>query len=581
MTNLSFFVEKAKDGNFTAFEKEKGRPLHSKYSPIQEAKNLVSSFKKDKESGALFLSMGLGYAPLEFHRIFPNYALAIAEPDLNFFLSALAVTDLDELFDHKELIMLLNADEKDCIPPLEKIGTASLKIFSTPAQIFHNENYFKNLTEEIEKSAQKTRINSSTLEKFAGLWLKNSIKNLRQFEKTDGVLKYQGLGKDIPFIITAAGPSLEKVLPYMKEIKKRAIIVCVNTALHALLASGIEPDFIVLVDPQFACARHLDFLKAPSSVLITESAVYPSVFDFECREKVMCSSLFPMGKYFEKNLGSKGALGAGGSVSTTAWDFARLAGSREIFIAGMDLGFPRKQTHIKGSQFEEKALRTGMRTDTAETKNAFSLISAGNTAAKDYKGNYILTDSKMSLFSWWFEENTKKAREEGQKTFSLTGESLKIEGIEYTEISDFLKRPCIEEKRVLFFENAEKKALSIKENYEKLFSGASFKKVKDSFLEDLSFLKKEACLGIDECQRALKEKDISPSCLEKLSTIDSKIMNSSAKEAASLIFPTQNQLEKKASSINKNTPWTPLYMSLLIYTELVSAVDEYTKLLSL
>ena len=97
----------------------------------------------------------------------------------------------------------------------------------------------------------------------------------------------------------------------LAEIKKRCLLICVDTALRACLRVGVQPDFIVLVDPQYWNIRHLDNCAAPDSVLITELAAYPAVFRFRCREIVLCSSLYPVGAYFERICGTKGALGAG------------------------------------------------------------------------------------------------------------------------------------------------------------------------------------------------------------------------------------------------------------------------------
>ena len=102
------------------------------------------------------------------------------------------------------------------------------------------------------------------------------------------------LERKIPSVVCAAGPTLETVLPYLNKIKNKAVIIAVDTALRSLLRYNIEPDFILLIDPQYYAANHIAGLTSPSSVLITESSVYPSVMRFNCRKKVLCESLFPL-----------------------------------------------------------------------------------------------------------------------------------------------------------------------------------------------------------------------------------------------------------------------------------------------
>ncbi len=416
-------------------------------------------------------------------------------------------------------------------------------------------------------------------------------------------------------MILAAGPSLEKILPFLREIKKRAILVCVDTALKAVLQAKVEPDFIVIVDPQYYCALHLEFLESPTSVLIAESAVYPCVFRFNCRKKVLCSSLYPIGQYFEKRLGSKGKLAAGGSVSTTAWDFARKCGSQEIFLAGMDLGFPDFQTHIKGSQFEENAHRISTKFSSAEKMNVESLITSSPEWKFDYEGKTLLTDKKMSLFAWWFEDATKEALKQGTKTFTLTSESLAISGIEKFDLDDFLLKPNISEQKKIFFEQSENCELKsdnfklngdnfklevenpklnsknfaencnqnisenlttkISENYKK-----NFEQVYKEFLKNLLFLKSQAQNALDLCNKIIKEPKTFFENNQKLATIDKEILNSQAKDVASLVFPSQNKLKKLSASLPsspENSFLKSIYYSKLIYTELLKSTNLFLK----
>jgi len=378
------------------------------------------------------------------------------------------------------------------------------------------------------------------------------------------------------FLVIIGIDEAAKILPHLNEIKDRAIIVCVDTALHSCLEFNVEPDFIILADPQYYCSLHLEFLKSPESILVTEIAVYPSVFRFQCKEIVLFSSMFPIGKFFEKNTQEKGLLAAGGSVTTTAWDFAKMCGASEIYLAGMDLGFPNKETHIRGSKFEEKIHCESFRTKTSETKNIETLFSAAPFYAKDYNGNEILTDKKMQLFSWWFEKNCTNAAAQGIKTFSLTLESLAINGIEKFSLEEFLLKPAIKDKRKIFFEKAQ-------ENKKKLSKPKeiSFEQQKNQFGENLKLLESLAKKGINLCSKALCSPLSIPEVFAKLNEIDQKISSSSAKDAAALVFPTQRQLDSLSEKIPNNSEAEKKLYSIrysnLIYTELLKSINLYKK----
>ncbi|MBP5695288.1 MAG: motility associated factor glycosyltransferase family protein [Treponema sp.] len=590
---LPLEIIEAKNGSPTAIykaESAQALPLHSKYNPEREAEQLVHDFSSKDFEAAVFLGFGLGYGPLAFAEANPSTPLILIEKDPLFLFAAMNTLDFSKVFSHPKLIFVTKADPQTAISVLANYKAERVKIFSSKAHTAHDSPFAEEFLELFKRSLQKDEINTNTLEKFSRLWMKNSLANLPYLSKCDGVKKYRstllqlgGKATELPFVILAAGPSLQTLLPHLPALKETCVLVCVDSALHAVLKAGVEPDFIVLVDPQYVCARHLEFLKAPSSVLITESAAYPSVFRFECRETVMCSSLFPIGQYFEKRLGQKGKLGAGGSVATTAWDFARTCGTRKIYLAGMDLGFPGKQTHIRGSQFEERAHRTSTHTHTAETDGVASLLGAAPSLAKDYRGNTILTDKRMSLFAWWFESNCATALKDGQNTYTLTPQSLAIPNIgiaspeEVLAASSAKKEELMEAKR-RFFEQAEKNSLEQKDDDRKK-GVPSFESVFDEFRESLENLMSLSKKGLNLCQSAIQNRTKVHEVNAKLSEIDSQILNSAGKDAAALVFPTERQLAAKAkelpSSAMNDAMLKPIYYSRLIYSELQKAVGEY------
>lgn len=567
-TCSEIIIEETKNGSVTATEN--GLLLHSKYNPQREAQSLISSFDSSKKEAAVFLGFGLGHALIEFSKKNKNSTLIVFEKDVPHFFSALEALDWTEIFAHEKLILALGASVDDAASLINGFKSDQIQVFKVKSQTAHAESYFAAIESKIEQTKQKEEINTNTLEKFASLWTSNSFRNLDYMDSLSGVKKYTFLGNGLPFVILAAGPSLQKILPHLAEIKKRAVIVCVDTAVHACLKNGVEPDFIILADPQYYCALHLEFLECPSSVLITEIAAYPMVFEFNCREKVLFSSLFPIGNYFEKKSEEMGKLAAGGSVTTTAWDFARLCGAKEIYIAGMDLGFPGKQTHIQGSQFEEKSHMTSSRIKNAETDNAVSLFGAAPFFAKDYNGNSILTDKRMSLFSWWFENETAKANAAETKTFTLTPESLCIKGIEKYAVENFLAKKEIAGLKNEFFINAEKKQIHS--------SGTkSIKELKKEFFINLEKLESLSKRGINICRKASENRLRLQEYLGELSKIDSEILNSECKDAASLVFPTQRQLAGLSANLSQDKQTFQIQYSNLIYSELLKSVRNLQK----
>ncbi len=502
ITSPFFTLCTAKNGEYTATENK--LRLHSAYNPQSEAQSAVMRAEVSSKSAAVFYSFGLGWHVIEFSKNFPEKKLILIEPDFLRFLVTLTILDWTEVFNHQQLIIatgLPDSKSNQSVPPdiqqiltliedtskinTDNSGVSDTYFFDIPSFYFHAKNYFENLKTLIHRNIQKNQINAATLRRFGKLWVRNSLKNLDQLIKNDGIksLKIPCAPTnvassnnmpcvprtDIPFVIVGAGPSLQGLVPYLKEISRRAIIICVETALHFLLKHNVQCDFIVLLDSQYWAYRHIAGLSALNSYLVTDISAYPAVFRFKCREILLCDSAFPVGKFFQEKLNlDKGDLGTGGSVATSAWNLARFLGAENIYFAGVDLSFPQKQTHVKGSSAEQTFYKLSSKIKPIEQFSVTSLFSAPTIQATDYQGNFVLSDSRMQMFAWWFESNI--ASNPQIKNYTLCPQSLKINGIMPVPIQDFLKLPEIKKSEILQKNKITQISEEVLKNFQKLKS---------------------------------------------------------------------------------------------------------------
>ena len=464
-------LESAKNGMISA--SEGGVRLHSAYNPEREAAGAVGREEVFEKASIVFYGFGLGYHVIECakklkersnadNKTEKNPRLVLIEPELSHFFAAMSLLDWTPVFEIENLVIAVGAPAEALLPLLEdtsrvnigETGVSDAYFFDIPAFTGHAASYFDTVRSIIKRNQRKNEINAATLRKFGRLWCRNSLKNLKQYEKCGlvGSLENKAFdeeGNVLPFLIVGAGPSLETLLPYIKELQERCVTVCVETALRALLRSGVQPDFVILTDPQFWAYRHIAGLSSPQSVFITELSAYPSVFRFNCKNILLCSSQFPLGQFAQKKLGlTPGDLGTGGSVASSAWNFAHLCGTREIFTAGLDFAFPDKQTHIKGSSAEESYHRLASRLTGPDKFTAGSLYSANATTGTDYSGSPVLTDSRMKMFAWWFEARLAACPE--TKTYTLDPRGLKTPGISTAAPSELLSRPSVSSRKSRF-----------------------------------------------------------------------------------------------------------------------------------
>ncbi len=518
-----WLLEKAKNQMITA--SEGGVRLHSAYNPQREAAGSVCRDELFEKSSLVFYGFGLGYHVIEWSKAANERwnskgqklpRLVLVEPDINHFFAAMTLLDWAPVFALENLVLAIGAPAESVLPLIEdssavnigQTGVSDSYFFDIPAFTAHAKSYFDAVRSIIKRNQRKNEINAATLKKFGKRWCRNSVKNLCYMRNSSFIEKLAGKAgpgegcgdacdnSSLPFLIIGAGPSLESILPYISELKKRMVIVCVETALHTLLRSGTDPDFVILTDPQFWAYRHIAQLRAPESILITEISAYPAVFRFQCKNLLLCSSQFPVGQYVQNAINcNPGDLGTGGSVASSAWNFAYFAGAKEIYTAGLDFAFPKGQTHIKGSSAEQTWHTISSRLSGADKFTTSALFSANAVPAKDYNGDSVITDSRMKMFSWWFESRLAACTD--VKTFTLCPQGLATPGIKIADVRDLLETPLPEniiEKKRLFMDFAYslKSDLSStqKEKLSSLISAFSLKScIPTDFFEAYPFLK--------------------------------------------------------------------------------------------
>jgi hypothetical protein len=548
--------------------------IHSPRYPEKEADKFVSGL--GDVNPVLILGLGLAYTLDALIKRYPEKPIIIAEKHWSLFRKALEVRDFSEILSRHNIIWFIGGEARGIITVLE--------LFSEHPEIIPNRNLMQIDSawyEEIESSAKtwsnKDDINSATLRRFGKRWVRNLGSNIEAIRDIPGITYLENLAADLPVFLAAAGPSLDEMIPYLKDIAKRCIIIAVDTSLRFLLAHNIDPDFVVVVDPQYWNARHLDRCSAPKSCLIAESAVYPGVLRHQFKRAFLCSSLFPLGRFIEDRIVPKGILGAGGSVATTAWDFARILGTKDIWISGLDLAFPDLKTHFKGALFEEKALQESNRFVPAETKSANMLFGGHPFFAAGADGKKTLTDKRLSLYASWFDNHFQQYSNIKNRSFSQKG--LFIRNMEICRPEEILNLP---EKRkeidMILTERFEKTDAEYCSEYSAKERSAAFLEAKNMLV---SGLKQLLSISEDAAEMAWKawkyESNLTPAkkdhLLKKFDEINQTISNSSVKEVAGFLFPPMSDLEKNLQSPQNDTFKRHLEISWRLYRSLAEAVS--------
>lgn len=420
---------RARSGATTA--KAGGAWLHSQYDPHVEGQKLADEAMATSAELVVLLGLGLGYAARSV--LASGGTIVVVESRVPWLAALLHAANLADIISDKRCALILCPEGRGLDEFLDETAPRSIAVIENRATLSIFPEDATILRAQITRFRKKDEINTATLRRFGRLWVRNLSRNIRTAAACPGLAAFTGMFKGFPALVLAAGPSLDEILQQLPELAERMVIICVDTALRSALRVGVEPDFVLVVDPQYWNMRHLDRCSSPGSVLVTEAAVWPSVLRFKVRQMALCSSIYPLGRYVENRLGPpKGSLGAGGSVATSAWDFARILGCVPIYMAGLDLSFPEGKTHAKASLFEQRSLSEGTRLDPASS-TAFRAMRGGRPyRAMANDGSDVTSDERLSLYSTWFAH--KLVSHPDAPTYNLSSRGLAIPGMDYVSM---------------------------------------------------------------------------------------------------------------------------------------------------
>lgn len=402
--------------------------------------------------GAIFFIAGIGnpvYAKilLEEHRQ-TKLNIVIYEPSKEIFFKVLESIDITDLLqkDAKCIFVidgLTGVKVENVIQKMISVEVMDhIKTFILPnyEMIFAKEMllFAKTIREKCESCA--TYINTRT--NFSNVFAQNLFANapyILDGYKTKQLIEV--IPRDIPAIIVAAGPSLNKNIKELKRAKGKAFIIAVDTAIKPLASEKIIPDMFAIVDGRkpLELINTEDAKKIP---LLTSISAANSVLSFHTGKKFFYNEGYVyINSMFYRNGESFETVACGGSVATSAFALAFMIGIDTIILVGQDLALTGNKTHADGT-FQEKM-------ETIDTSH--SIMVSGNIEKE------VPTRGDFKMYLEWYNQYIKDCKEYRKqfKVINATEGGAKIDGTEVMTLKDAIDREC-------------KKEIDIQECFEKL-----------------------------------------------------------------------------------------------------------------
>lgn len=433
--SLELIETKSRKYSAKVFKDNKSIFLHSAYDPEKEADTLIKEIEKDLDLVFIF-GIGAGYLINALKKL--NVAIAVIEPSIKFFNLLIDNFKLNKILESNITFFIGGNDIEDIEKFISLTNTKKVKFFITRsyATLFNEEALF--YQQKVLSIVDKKIININTISRFDKLWAYNIASNVIEISTHYGVNKFFNKYKNIPAVIVSAGPSLEKNIRKLKEMKNKALIIAVDTAMKPLYSHNISPHFVITIDPQKKNSKYFRNINFKETVLIAESSVDKEAIDSFNGAIYFINSIFPLAKYFMESLGNRGDITTGGSVSTAAYDFAIRIGANPIIMLGLDLSFPNYQTHIKGSYHEENFFTEIYKLDSYDSRIYKVLIDGNLREKKNIYNEKVWTDSRFDMYRNWFEEQCVKNNK--IKFYNATEGGIAINGMENIKLEELIEK---------------------------------------------------------------------------------------------------------------------------------------------
>ena len=307
----------------------------------KEAETYVKDLEYNKEDMTSILGFGTGVLINEIvKKMEKGHSILVIEPVADFARVAFTNFDFSEEIRFLSLVPII-CPEKDDVSgvfgQVENLKTVQQWHLIVPEytkikpKLYHQWHLF--LYETINQVSSNTGTVAAAGEKIA----QNDIESLPYIMRCRGVAELHDLFKGKPAILVSTGPSLEKNIHVIKELQKKAVIVCVGQAIRPLLAYGIKPDFACSVDYGEVNMSHYKGLMDCGIPLVALNRSYaPLLMEYQGPKFIVVSpSDFP--NSVVSLLQDKGSLDQGGSVAHLCLSFAAYLGCEPIIFTGQDL----------------------------------------------------------------------------------------------------------------------------------------------------------------------------------------------------------------------------------------------------
>lgn len=394
---------------------------------------------KQNEVAIIFGIGNLDYY-CQLKKKYPELVIVAYEPCEEIFYNCIAHKDYIEILEADNILFCMGEKIHDSLLKAigmvlgpESINKPFFAIIPNYHKIFEEE--YEIFEKTVKAKAKANLASKNTVIVYEEERIDNYLENLKQicYESTVNELVAKFKDCDLsgyPAIILAAGPSLDKNIKKLKDIKGKAFVIAVDAAVNTAAKNNIRPDLIISVDPiMYEDSLKDDIGRELPLILHMNGSI--TIRNINRGRKFFISDNdYYLNKTLEVCNKGMAMLETGGSVANSAFSLVRRMGFETIILMGQDLGFPGNKQHAEDAFADED--------DVVEDDDMYFYV-------ESIDGGKVLTSHQMDIYKEWFSNEIKLYPE--LNVIDATEGGALIEGTKILTIDEAIKRYCPKEGR--------------------------------------------------------------------------------------------------------------------------------------
>lgn len=395
---MKWEVEKAKNQQLTL--KINDYYVYSKYRPYEDAEKFINSNTNTESDYFILLGLGLGYHLAALKKLVPSNKISVLLLDKNEQEFYLKYCDRSLIND----IKLITITEISNIEKHENIQ------FLVPISIINS----LDSTHELKEIFDEVKLKEMSYRLVADRMSDNFIHNISLNNLFIKNLK--GLFTGQTACLVSSGPSIDEMMPYLKQNQNKVFILSVSSAVRILEKYNIQPHATVLSDAKERVQLQFKELSYQGPLFYLATACKEVLANYIGKKYILFQKGYDRSEQYAAQL-EEPTFDVGGSVAILGFLLLEYLGFERIVLCGQDLGFRQGKTHS---------------IHTTSGMHLSDYYKYGEVEANN--GQKINISKSLKIYHNWFENKIKKSNIEVYNTAYL---GAKIKGAPYIDLKKF------------------------------------------------------------------------------------------------------------------------------------------------